>query len=298
MTDFFCVDVFGVGPYTGNPLAVFLRGELYDDETMQLLAREMNLSETTFLMSDSITTMDGIPTVDVRIFTPVAEIPFAGHPTLGTAFVFQQEFLKQAYPTVNLRMKAGVIPVDMVYEDHRPQKLVMTQNQPIFGETFPSALIAAILSLKEEDIEDSTPIQMVSTGLPFLIVPLRHLDATNRARIHSATLEDAFREKELPNILIYTTETVHDHDYHVRVFVPELGVSEDPATGSANGCLCAYLSKYDTNRRGNYRAIVEQGYMIKRPSLLYLEGERNADQYVIRVGGGVTPVYRGTLMRS
>ncbi|OPG16482.1 PhzF family phenazine biosynthesis protein [Ferroacidibacillus organovorans] len=297
MTDFICVDVFDMGLYTGNPLAVFLKGESYDDKTMQMLAREMNLSEVTFMMSDSITAIDGVPTVDVRIFTPAAEIPFAGHPTLGTAYVFQQEFLKQAFPSVNLRMKAGIIPVDLRYDGDRLRQLVMTQNQPSFLQTYSRAAIAPILSLTEDDIDDAMPIQMVSTGLPFLIVPLKHLAGAQRARIYEAALEDAFRGEELPNFLIYTAETVDHHDYHVRVFVPELGVSEDPATGSANGCLCAYLSKYDAKRQGHFRATVEQGYALKRPSLLYLEGERKAENYLIQVGGQVTPVYRGTLTR-
>ena len=296
MSDFYIVDVFAKEKYTGNQLAVFLHGERFSDEEMQTLAREMHFSETTFVLpaTGEQLAQSRFP---VRIFTPEAELPFAGHPTLGTAFVIQQEILKKPVSSLNLELGVGSIPVTFTYERGRPDILTMQQTQPTFGKTIDSNSIASALGLASSDIDDQSPVQVVSTGVPFLIVPLRSLKAAKNVNINIQALRELYGDGFNGNVLIYTSETVASTcHYHVRVFVPELGVSEDPATGSANGCLCAYLLRYETGESQNLSAKVEQGIWIHRPSILYLNGHMNQNHYTIQIGGRVEWVAKATLL--
>ncbi|MDH4223475.1 MAG: PhzF family phenazine biosynthesis protein, partial [candidate division Zixibacteria bacterium] len=165
---FYIVDVFAERKYSGNQLAVFRdAGEIPDSE-MQQIAREMNYSETTFILSEK--EKDG--GYDVRIFTPQREVPFAGHPTLGTAFVIQKEMVKRPIHTIILNLKVGQIPVTFNYIDEHPNILWMKQKAPTFGQTFEFEEISRILELKNDDIDQRFPIQDVTTGLPFIIAPL------------------------------------------------------------------------------------------------------------------------------
>ncbi len=300
MTDFYIVDVFTQGKYTGNQLAVFLNGERFSSERMQILARETHFSETAFIM-DRHPSASGALRYSVRIFTPAAEIPFAGHPTLGAAFVIAQALAEAPVPRIELALDAGIIPVDITYDQGKPDWLTMTQNQPIFSETIDRAAMAECLDVPETALDSGFPVQIVSTGLPFAIVAMRSLrDAKSSSVRRDALLRLTDRFPDL-NILVFTTETVlPQHDLHARVFVPELGVSEDPATGSAIGCLCAYLLRYgipgESLLRTTFSLKVEQGYQVKRPSLLLMTGRRDNDHYDIRVGGRVEWVARGELL--
>lgn len=303
---FVIVDVFTQGPFTGNPLAVFLNGESYTSAQMQVLARELNFSETTFLLARA---SDG--SFPVRIFTPVAELPFAGHPALGSAFVIARQWLQAPVEQLDLRLGVGLVRIDLTYRDDEIDIITMTQPQPSFGAILPSAQVARMLGLDERDVLVETPVQMVSTGLPFLIVPVRDLGACHRAQLAADRMAGVPGLDPGTNVLVFCRDGQDaDHDLHVRVFVPELGISEDPATGSANGCLCAYLLHYHgtgpistpanaahpTTPTGSVSGkwVAEQGYEIGRRSCLYLEGSYEWSEatarYTVRVGGRVALV--------
>lgn len=277
---FFIVDVFTNAPYRGNQLAVVFGAR--DDDEMLAVTREMNYSETTFVDGQNV---DG--TVPVRIFTPGGEVPFAGHPTLGTAFVLR-EFLGFAEEPIRLREAAGIIPVRV--ENGR---YWMSQRPAMFGRAHDPAVMAERLSLTVADIDTRYPIQEVSTGLPALIVPLRSLAAARRAWIRPPHGAD----DPLPAVLVFTPEVDQTgYDYHVRVFVGALGIPEDAATGSANGCLAAYLIQHVAST-SQIEATVEQGLEMGRPSTIFLRARRlSAGTVAVDVGGDVTPVARGRLV--
>jgi trans-2,3-dihydro-3-hydroxyanthranilate isomerase len=290
---FYIVDVFTEEKYAGNELAVVRHAAALPDLMMQKIAREMNFSETTFILKDE----ESRGGFDARIFTPTEEVPFAGHPTLGTAYIVQHEILQQPVNEVILNLKIGPIPVTFTYRGQEPDILWMKQIKPRFGKTIDSRLVALSLSLDPSDIEKRCPVQEVSTGLPFIIVPLKTLEAVKRSQVHQEKLLELVKNLEAKAILVFCPETYgSQNDLNVRVFAGEYGVPEDPATGSANGCLAAYLVK---NRYFDSPAInirVEQGYEIGRPSLLLLSAEDNGGEIHIFVGGRVILVAKGELV--
>jgi len=287
--EFLICDVFCREKFQGNQLAVFPDGAGLTDEEMQVLAREMHFSETTFVLADR----PGPRGFPVRIFTPAREVPFAGHPTLGTAFVIRQEFLAGAADKVVLDLKVGSIPVDVVEQGSR---FVMTQAAPEFGGVVEPARAAATLGLKEEDVDTRFPVQEVSTGLWFLIVPVKKLAAVQGIRVNLAEYHGLARALQAKAVLAFCPETVGpDCDFHVRVFCDYYDVPEDPATGSANGCFCAWLVKHRYSGRPEVSARCEQGIELQRPSLLYLEGSEREGRIEVRVGGRAVLVGRGTI---
>jgi trans-2,3-dihydro-3-hydroxyanthranilate isomerase len=291
-TLFYLVDVFAEEKYTGNQLAVFRHVNKLSDNQMQRIAKEMNYSETTFILSDK--KHDG--GYDVRIFTPETELNFAGHPTLGTAFVIQHEILKEPVKEIILNLKAGKIPVLFDYKSQKSCTLWMKQLQPTFGKKFNANLISKILSLDVSDINSSLPIQEVSTGLPVVIVPLRTLEAIKRVRINKDKYFELIKEIEAKTILIFCPETYNEaNDLNVRFFADQYGIPEDPATGSANGCLAAYLVKHRYFGIYQIDLKVEQGYEIGRPSLLYLKAEKKEQEISVYVGGKVKMIAHGKL---
>jgi len=287
---FYIVDVFAEEKYAGNQLAVFRDSEDLSEREMQKFAREMNFSESSFILCEE--ERDG--GYDVRIFTPETEIPFAGHPTLGTAFIIQQEIKKKKNETIYLNLRVGKIPVTLSYRKEEVEFLWMKQKQPVFGRCFEPGKIAHILSLELEDIDDRFPIQEVSTGLPFIIVPLRSLRSVKRVKILRKEFMELIKNTEAKDMLVFSPETYHkENDLNVRVFVEYEGVPEDPATGSANGCLAAYLVRYRYFRKPKVEVRVEQGYEIGRPSLLFLKAEEKDEGIDVSVGGRVILVARG-----
>jgi trans-2,3-dihydro-3-hydroxyanthranilate isomerase len=283
---FYIVDVFAEEKYAGNQLAVVRGGAGLPDERLQKIALEMNYSETTFLFSEEETEGG----YDVRIFTPGNEIPFAGHPTLGTAYVIQHQILASPVERITLKLKAGEISVTF------GEVLWMRQLQPTFGAILDSALFARTLNLETTDLDDRFPVQEVSTGLPALIVPLRDLDALRRCKVDW----ERYREVADPgkNLYVFCPESHHDGPGHLsaRMFANDLGVPEDPATGSAAGCLAAYLLEHSYLGTDTVDVRVEQGYEIDRPSLLYLQAARDKDEMRVDVGGKVQMVARGVLV--
>jgi trans-2,3-dihydro-3-hydroxyanthranilate isomerase len=283
---FYIVDVFAEEKYTGNQLAVVRGGADLPEETLRRIAHEMNYSETTFVLAEE--ERDG--GYDVRIFTPGGEVPFAGHPTLGTAYVIRQQILARPLERVTLNLKAGRIPVTF------GEVLWMRQLPPTFGSTLDPARVAGVLGLEGADLDERFPVQEVSTGLPAIIVPLKSLDALRRCRFdRECYLELAGSGK---NLYAFCPEA-HENgpgDLAARMFASDLGFAEDPATGSAAGCLAGYIVEHRYFETDSIDVRVEQGYEIGRPSLLYLRAEREGAETSVHVGGKVQMVARGELL--
>ena len=287
---FYIVDVFAEEKYAGNQLAVFRGGENLSTEQMQRIAREINYSETTFIGSEIVENGG----YSVRIFTPQQELPFAGHPTLGTAFILQQEVIRQPIETVTLNLKVGQIPVTLSYQDQQIDLLWMRQNSPIFGQQFDRETIAPILALNVDELDDRYPIQEVSTGLPFIIVPLKKQRSLQQSKVDREKLFELIETTEAKAILVFCPETYHaENQLCVRVFVDGLGIPEDPATGSANGCLAGYLVQYKYFGDSPVDVRVEQGYEMGRPSLLLLKAQKTGTEIEVSVGGHVVMVAKG-----
>ena len=283
---FYIVDVFAEEKYAGNQLAVVRGGADLPDELLRKIALEMNYSETTFVLSDE----ESKGGYDVRIFTPGGEVPFAGHPTLGTAYVIQHEMLAGPVERITLKLKAGEIPVTF------GEILWMRQLPPTFGATLDPAAVASTLELERADLDDKYPVQEVSTGLPTLILPLKNLGALQRCRVRHDSYLELVENIEARSILVFCPEPHESADLSARMFAPGLGVTEDPATGSANGCLAGYLVEHRYFRTDSIDVRVEQGYEIDRPSLLYLQAARDGDEIKVDVGGRVQMVAKGELV--
>ncbi|MDD3732747.1 MAG: PhzF family phenazine biosynthesis protein [candidate division Zixibacteria bacterium] len=287
---FYILDVFADSKYAGNQLAVVRSGDKLTDKQMQCIANEMHFSETSFILSEEEKN-GGYP---VRIFTLVSELPFAGHPTLGTAFAIQQEIIKKKVEKIVLNLKVGPIPVTFIYHNNFPELLWMQQNPPSFGCQFQAEKVARALNLKVGDFDAEFPVMEVSTGSPTLIAPLKTLEAVKRARSNQEFFYDLVKNVEAKTILFFAPETYdRENQLHVRFFADCLGVPEDPATGSANGCLAAYLVKCRYFGKDNIDIRVEQGHEIDRPSRLYLKADESYSKFNINVGGKVFMIARG-----
>ncbi len=293
MLAFYIVDVFTEEKYAGNQLAVLRDAKRLSNIEMQRIAKEMNYSETTFILSDD--KRDG--GYDVRIFTPEMEIPFAGHPTLGTAYVIQHEVVKKPVGKIVLNLKVGQIPVTLSYTEGKVDTLWMKQLQPTFGQTFDVESISQVLNLDARDLDKRFPIQDVSTGAHSIIVPSKTLDAVKRARIDRDKYFKLIKDAQAKSILIFCPETYYQENHlNVRFFADYYGVPEDPATGSANGCLAGYLVKHGYYGEDRINIRVEQGYEIGRPSLLLLKAEDEKGKIEVYVGGTVVMTARGELI--
>jgi trans-2,3-dihydro-3-hydroxyanthranilate isomerase len=290
---FFIVDVFAEEKFAGNQLAVFPDAKDLSDEQMQRLAKEMNYSETTFILSPE--PRDG--GYDVRIFTPDKEVPFAGHPTLGTAFVIQQRIIGRPAEEVTLNLKVGRIPVSFQYEEEAPHTLMMKQNDPVFGSSIEPADVGESLGLNQEDLDKAFPPQEVSTGLPFLIVALKKLSDLRRVKVDLDRFMEVVEHLDAKAILTFCPQThQQQNDLCARVFAHYYGVPEDPATGSANGCLAGYLVKHRYFGDNWIDIRVEQGHEIGRPSLLLLKAQEAGDRIEVFVGGRVIMVAEGNIL--
>ena len=289
MSTLHIVDVFAREKYAGNQLAVVESdGELSDAE-MQAFAAEMDFSETTFIESRE-------SPYRVRIFTPEAEIPFAGHPTLGTTQVIRDHVADESPNEIVLDLNVGEIPVT-VQERDGEETLWMTQRAPEFGETLAHDRLATALGIEESTLDDDWPVQVVSTGLPTVVVPLEDREALTAIDVDRAAYDDVTGDREAKNVLAFCPDPRDDeNDFAVRVFAPFYGVPEDPATGSSNGCLAGYLARHAYTGNGSVSARVEQGYEMGRPSLLSLEATDRGEEVHVEVGGSVVPVARGDLL--
>jgi trans-2,3-dihydro-3-hydroxyanthranilate isomerase len=287
------VDVFTDRAFGGNPLAVFLDGRGLSDALMQAIAKEFNLSETTFVLPPKNPAND----FRVRIFTPAEELPMAGHPTVGTTFVLTRAGLvRPGKERTNIILEEGVgpIPVAIDWEDGRAAFIEMQQPLPKFGPSIEDrAGIAEMLSLETEAIRDDVPIQVVSCGVPFVFVPVKRLEAMRRIRFRP----DVEERLKLPeqNIFVFSTETEFEGSaVHSRMFSPSLGVTEDAATGGATGPLGCYLVRHRViPSEEELRCVSEQGVEMGRPSFLHIRIKHSAGEITsVHVGG--TCCYMGS----
>ena len=283
------INVFTDHAFGGNPLAVFTNGRGVSTETMQAIAKEFNLAEMTFVVPPDDPRHDW----RVRIFTPIKELPMAGHPTVGTAFVLAREHLIEpagGETTVTLEEGIGPIPVRIEFRDGSPFYAEMSQPLPTFGPRLGDcrADVAEALSLTIEDLAPDLPVEAVSCGVPILLVPLNSLDAARRARPRADVIERLLRGVAPTEVFVFTREVEHESStVHSRFFAPFFGIPEDPATGAASGPLGAYLVHYGLVPRETVSEIVsEQGIEMGRPSVITVRIESHGNEITaVKVGG-------------
>lgn len=284
------MDVFAAKPLEGNPLAVFPDARGLSDAEMQAVAREMNLSETTYIFprDPAVQRERG---VHVRIFTVNEELPFAGHPTLGTAFVLRGA---SAAPEVALDLKLGKIPVRFEEGNGRPVFGEMRQRDPELGETHDRKAVAEAVGVRPEEIADDVPIQTVSTGVPFIIVPLRSLATAQQMKADWQRGADYLRRAQGQFFYLVCRQTVDPGArLHARMFFYN---GEDPATGSAAGCAAAWMAAHGVAASGE-RVLIEQGVEMGRPSRIFVRADKDGNRVVnVRVGGNAVEVLRGEVV--
>jgi trans-2,3-dihydro-3-hydroxyanthranilate isomerase len=290
------VDVFTDRVFGGNPLAVFPDGAGLTDGEMQAIAREMNLSETTFVLPATRPGCD----VKVRIFTPGVELPFAGHPTIGTTYVLSTlGRLRDGALDVVLEEGVGPVPVRIEGDLSNPTFIWMKHPTATFGPPLADrAAVASALGLTEMDLLPDKPIQEGSTGLPFLYVPLRDSKTVDRAQLDDEALLaiDGIGEAGGAFIFAPDLETGTNHVYSRLLGTRAIGVSEDPATGSASGPLGAYLVREGIVEAADEVKIVsQQGTKMGRQSWVHIRLTKAGDDWDIEVGGSTVPVLTGEL---
>jgi trans-2,3-dihydro-3-hydroxyanthranilate isomerase len=284
------VDVFAARPLEGNPLAVFTDARGLSDAELQALAREMNLSETTFVVPrDPATERDR--GVRVRIFTVREELPFAGHPSLGTAAVLRGD---SGAPEVVLDLTAGRTPVRFETRPGEPPFAEMLQGAPAFSSRHDRRAVARTIGLREEELDPALPVETVSTGLPIAIVPLRSLGTLQRLRLDWAAAEAYLAGTDAKFMYLVCRETVDPAArLHARMV---FYAGEDPATGAAAGCAAAWMVAHGV-AASDERVLVEQGLEMERPSRLYVRAVREGDRVTeARVGGHVVEVLRAEVL--
>ncbi|MGD0757984.1 MAG: PhzF family phenazine biosynthesis protein [Candidatus Sulfotelmatobacter sp.] len=311
-------DVFSSRPLEGNSLAVFFDGRGLSDAEMQSIATEMNLSETTFILPGDgavgETDMERERGVRVRIFTVQEELPFAGHPTLGTAFALRGQ---TGAREVKLNLNVGTVPVrfsdgakdDGARKDSgqasgkpapgQPAFAEMTQVNPVFGALHSREAIAQATGLRVEDFDDSLPIQTVSTGLPYTVTPLKSLAVIQNLRLDMNRAAEYLAKRDSKFFYFVTRETVdREARLHARMLFYN---GEDPATGSAAGCTAAWMVAHGV-AKPDEQVMIEQGLEMKRPSRIFVRASRepgpnpmhNHNRIVnVRVGGNAVEVLRG-----
>ncbi len=281
------VDVFTDRALTGNGLAVCLDGRSLSAEEMQAIARETNLSETTYVLprDPSVEREQGIR---VRIFTVTEELPFAGHPTLGTAFV-----LRGSSRAAEVKLELNVGPVPVRFEDAPGQPVFgeMTQIEPQFLTQHDREAVAKAIGLRSEDLDPALPVETVSTGLDYTVTPIRSLEVLRKLRIEGARADQYLAEKGGKFFYFVCRETV---DPKARLHARMLFYgTEDPATGSAAGCAAAWMVAHGV-AQPEERVLIEQGIEMKRPSRIFVRASKNDNRVVnVRVGGNAVEVMRG-----
>ena len=291
------VDVFTDRAFGGNPLAVVLEAAGLSTEQMQAIATEFNYSETTFVLPPA----DPANDANVRIFTVRSELPFAGHPNVGTAFVLATQ-AASAPARLKFEEKAGLVPVEILTAQGRVVGAEFRAPQPLTkGATVNAKEAAAILSLSASDITtDRHPPQIASVGLPFLIVEIASREAVKRAKPDAAAFWTTFPAVGADAVYFYTRDVPAAEqplDLQARMFHPgAAGLSEDPATGSATGAAAAFLAELDATRDGEVGLRIGQGFDMGRPSLLLTRAiKQNGAVTSTHVGGNCVQMMEGTL---
>jgi len=280
---FIQLDVFTSTPLEGNQLAVFTDARGLTDAEMQGLAKEMNLSETTFIFPG-----EGEQGVRVRIFTVSEELPFAGHPTLGTGFVLRGN---NGSAEVRLHLNVGTVPVRFEESPGQPVFGEMRQMDPTFGPIHDREAVVRAAGLRDGDIDPSLPVQTVSTGVPFTGVPLRGLEIARQLHVDLKASAE-YLERAGGKFFYFVTRETVDKSARLHARMPFYN-GEDPATGSAAGCTAAWMVKHDV-AKPDERVLIEQGMEMLRPSRIFVRASRQDDRVVnVRVGGNVVEILRG-----
>ena len=295
---YFLVDVFTEQVFGGNQLAVFTGGHHLNDGQMQRIARELNLAETTFVMPPRNDETDFY----VRIFTPALELPTAGHPTIGTAFVLAREgFIDYAADDIEtiilFEEGIGSVPVKLRFTSGEAAEITMQQNVREF-ETSPvdRATAAMMLSIVEDGLDSRYPVEIGSAGVPFLYIPVKNLEVIRRVKLRPDLWDQHLRNSAAPQVYVFTTETEHsDSTVHCRMFAPGFDIPEDPATGIASGPLGCYLVKNGIVSDADSGSIIsEQGFEIGRPSIIHIGVVRDGEIFSrVEVGGNCAAVGEG-----
>jgi len=305
----FQLDVFTDQALAGNPLAVFPEAEGLSDEEMLKIAREMNLSETVFVLPSS----DDKALRRLRIYTPTREIPFAGHPVVGTWNLLAREGVVPSpdegsgWARIHHEIGLGVLPVDLEFNEGEIVQVVMTQGKfeivDEIDDRHDQAELARVIGHDTDAIDETLPIQIISTGLPFLAVPMRSLSDLRRCRVNGSALAEFYTRLGTTGCLVFTRETmeVGAARAHARMFAPADNIPEDPATGSACGSLGGYLIHHHAisvkPKDGVARFVIEQGDFINRPSRINLEVKGATGNIEgVKVGGSSVVVMRGELL--
>ena len=300
---FLQLDVFTDRLFGGNQLAVFPDGRGLSSDTMQAIAKEMNFSETTFVLPPGESDENDQSGTDmrVRIFTPGSELPMAGHPTIGTTFALARTgVLAPGRDRVVFGLGVGPTPVTMTWNDRDLSFAWMTQSRPVFSEVVVDrACAAAALGVPVAAVADATPVQVVSCGLPYVLVPL-----ATRAAVDSAVLDRAAYDRlvaplgaDVNGVFLFSTEADDRATAYSRMFAPAVGVQEDAATGSASGPLGCYLVRHNLVPREQAGAMLSlQGVKMGRPSHVHMSiGVDGADIQSVQVGGSSVLAGEGTL---
>ncbi|MEZ0538562.1 PhzF family phenazine biosynthesis protein [Fibrella arboris] len=296
---YYIVDVFATEQYQGNQLAVFVDfDQRLSDGKMQQIAREINFAETTFIRTNQNNQQFG-----VRIFTPEHEVPFAGHPSLGTAYIIARFLVPNVPDRLVLQLAHADIPITIIDPNSLSDSILfMQQAQPEFRDLFNPDEVASELGIDPGQLDRALPIQEISTGLPYIIIPLKSLAALQTLSLtYDAFQAFLYKRKKYrtnsstghsTSLFFVTPETYEaDNSFSTRMLLLENGhVAEDAATGSANGCLLAYLLLH---QRQSVTATIEQGFQLGRPSYIYLKGDRQEGQYRILVGGRTQLIAEG-----
>ncbi len=293
-------DVFTDTALTGNQLAVFPDGRGLAPDLMQSIAREMNFSETTFILPAEQPGTD----IRMRIFTPGLELPMAGHPVIGSTFALADAgTIRPGTERFVFGLGIGPTPVDLEWDEARLRFAWMTQRNPVFGPAIEDrATAAAALSLGVDDLSPRLPVQVVSCGLQYVLVPLRDREAVDRAVTDGAAMRRLAVVSGCDHgvFLFAMLPAGSDGTVYSRMFAPGAGVAEDPATGSASGPLGSYLVRHKVVSDATAKQIVSlQGVAMKRPSRIHIAIEGDADTIrSVKVGGEAVLAARGELLIS
>jgi trans-2,3-dihydro-3-hydroxyanthranilate isomerase len=281
------MDVFASRVLEGNQLAVFTDATGLSSEEMQALARETNLSETTFVLPREVE-VEARGGVKVRIFTTAEELKFAGHPTLGTAWYLAAS---RGLDAVTLDLPVGKIPVEFRRENGKLVFGEMRQKDPVFGQIHDPEGVAKALGMEISGLDPSVPVQTVSTGMPFAIVPVRSLETLQTFSLYWPKAAVYLEKTDAKFFYLVCRETIDPGaTLHARMIFYN---GEDPATGSAAGCCTGWAVRYGV-LESEKQGMIEQGIEMLRPSRIYMRAKRDNDSVVdVRIGGSAVQVFRG-----
>jgi trans-2,3-dihydro-3-hydroxyanthranilate isomerase len=288
---FSIANVFAESAYAGNHVTVVRGAAALSDERMQAIAWE--IGPAAFLMSD--TAQDRC--YPLRVFTPAREIMYCGHPVLGAAHVIQTELLTEPVAEIVIAMPKVQMTIGLRHEGGALRSISIAQEAAVFGPMLDrGGVVRCLRDVSPDDLDPAHPVQEVSTGIPYVMVPVRTLEALRRLSLDSAAFARLTAESEAKMMLLFALETINgENDVHMRVFADYYGVPEDPGTGSAGGALGAYLIERDIFGAGPLTLRVEQGHAIHRPSLLEVAAARIPEGIAVTVSGQVIIVGRGEL---